>query len=248
MAVRNRGMHGYPKEKPFAVTLRPERLREPLGFKGRKRIFVCSMGDLFHQEVPFEFIAAVFGVMAGTPRHTCQILTKRPERMHLFFRAAERRLFSCGPLAWQVLERLSAWAHKLGVDVPTHHGGSWPLPNVWLGVSVEGQKHRDRIDTLCHIPAALRFVSFEPLLSDIGGIGEHLASNHVDWIITGGETGPGARPMDLDWARALRDQCREAGVPFFYKGAGTATMRKKDPEYMLLDGRAHHEMPKTEGT
>jgi len=144
--------------------------------------FVNSMSDLFHKEVPFNFIDKVFAVMAHCPQHTFQILTKRPERMAEYFSKN-------GP----------------------------PLPNVWLGTSVESADVLHRIDELRECPASVRFLSLEPLIGDLGTIN----LDGIHWVIVGGESGPGARPMHPNWARSLRDQCVAAGVPFFFKQWGS---------------------------
>ncbi len=202
-------------------------LTAPLRWKKPRMVFVPSMGDLFHEDVPVEFIDKVFAVMALCPQHTFQVLTKRPGRMAEYLNAepwnsiVERSWETGVPSAG---DRLSEYI--LDGDPP------WPLPNVWLGTSIENQATADeRTVELVECPAAVRFVSCEPLLGAIdllvktdaflssnGGM-EHPA-NGIDWVIVGGETGPGARPMDPDWARSIRDQCKAAGVPFFFKKMG----------------------------
>lgn len=196
------------------IKLVPQALQQPLSWKEPRRIFVNSMSDLFHENVPDEFISQVFEIMALCPQHTFQILTKRPERMLNYF--------MCMSLAGAP-ERLFAAA-----------AGRWPLPNVWLGVSVEDQKTADaRIPVLFKVPAAIRWVSIEPLLGSIdlerGGwsLLKPLKSppkrgieGSLDWVVVGGESGANARPMHPDWVRGLRDQCAAAGVPFFFKQWG----------------------------
>lgn len=203
------------------VQLHPDRLDQPLKWKRPRRIFVNSLSDLFHEDVPDEFIARVFQVAALTPEHTYQILTKRPERM----------------LKWATDESARALVIEAEGDadwkaVPWLH--SWPLPNIWLGVSIENQKTAgERIPLLLQTPAAVRFVSAEPLLGPVSfrwaqwePLSRDRVTNHLDglrrldWIIVGGESGPGARPMHPDWARSIRDQCQAAGVPFFFKQWG----------------------------
>lgn len=251
MSHRLAGRVGYPADNPFAVTLHPDRLEEPVHWHKPSRIFVCSMGDLFHDEVPDDFISAVFGVMAACPQHTFIVLTKRADRMERWFRhvgKAEPRLDPksedpTGPsleCAYQLL-RQEAEHHPAGMGGPFHckHGpnptASWPLPNVWVGVTAEDQRRADqRIPLLLDIPAAVRFVSCEPLLGGIGlsryvwtraevqtaaRVGISLKGG-LDWVIAGGETGPGARPAHPDWFRGLRDQCKAAAVPFFFKAWG----------------------------
>ncbi len=183
------------------VRCHPERLDQPLRWRRPRRVFVNSMSDLFHPDVPDEFIADVWARMTLSPQHTFQILTKRPERMRDLLSGAEvYRLFEC------------------------------PLPNVWLGVSVEDQATADqRIPLLLNTPAAVRFVSAEPLLGPVDlfptcaynapGDGE-LVWKGPDWVIAGGESGPKARPFNLHWARTIRDQCQAAGVPVFIKQLG----------------------------
>jgi len=193
------------------VRLHPDRLDWPLrkrSWRG-KRVFVCSLADLFHDDVPDEYIARVFAVMALTPEVTYQVLTKRPARM--------RALLASGTFAGMV------WRD---VDDP-----SWPLPNVWMGVTVEDQERADqRIPILLDTPAAVRWLSCEPLLGPVdldatgmgvtGTSGPESRPSAVDWVVAGGESGPNARPMHPSWARSLRDQCATAGVPFLFKQWG----------------------------
>ncbi|MEU4626900.1 phage Gp37/Gp68 family protein [Actinoplanes sp. NPDC023801] len=184
----------------FGLTLHPDSLTLPLTWRRPRRVFVNSMSDLFHARVPVPFIQQVFEVMAATPQHSYQVLTKRARRL--------RRL--AGTLQWP--------------------------SNVWMGVSVEGQQVVDRINDLREVPAAVRFLSCEPLLEplpalDLEGIG---------WVIAGGESGPNARPMEPSWAEDLRDQCVEAGVAFFFKQWGGRTPKSGGRE---LDGRTWDQMP-----
>jgi protein gp37 len=204
--LRAMGASGY--DNGFAVTLQPERLSEPLARRRSTVYFVNSMSDLFHEEIPSDYIERIFEVMRRTPRHRYQILTKRPERM----------LALCG-----------------GHEMP---------PNVWLGVSVENRKHGvPRIKLLRQVQAAIRFLSIEPLLEALGEID----LSNVDWAIVGGESGPGARPMHVDWARAVRDQCVAQAVPFFFKQWGAwgpdGKRRSKRANGRLLDGRTWDELP-----
>lgn len=203
----------------------------PLRWRKPKRIFVNSMGDLFHESIPDEWIDRVFAVMALAPQHTFQVLTKRAERMREYFAAPHP---APNVSMWQV--RVCAAIDAL---VPDRHDASraarhavtWntPLPNVWLGVSCERQQEADeRIPHLLQTPAAIRFVSAEPLLGpiDLTAIpwvddGSNVnALCGLDWVIVGGESGPRARPMHPSWARSLRDQCATAGVYFFFKQWG----------------------------
>jgi protein gp37 len=223
-----------------------DKLEDPLAWGKPCRVFVCSGADLFHHDVPFDLIAALFGVMAATPRHTYQILTKRPDRMAQFFAWIDDddgwpRLRAC----WQAL-RHEAMHHpdedggplhtKLAAD-PT---GPWPLPNVWIGASVEDQpRARRRIMLLAECPAAVHYLSCEPLLGEIDLTGI-AGVEEIDWVIAGAESGPGARPMNEDWVRSLRDQCCDAEVPFFYKQRIEGGRKVSLPE---LDGRVWAEFP-----
>ena len=185
----------------FRVTLQPDVLGEPLQWKRPKMIFVNSMSDLFHKQVPLEYIQQVFAVMRDAHWHTFQILTKRGER-------------------------LQADAGKL----------KWPT-NVWMGVSVESSEHLYRVEQLRAVPAAVRFLSIEPLLGPI----PELSLADVDWVIVGGESGPGARPIEVSWVRMIRDRCFEEDVPFFFKQWGGVW---KSRQGRLLDGRTWDEIPR----
>ena len=205
------------------VRLVPELLEQPLRWRRPRRIFVNSMSDLFHEDVPLEFVDLVFRVMAMAEHHTFQVLTKRPQRMLEYLRSQPpQRVFTT--TTEQVIY-------------------SVPSSNVWLGVSVEDQAAADeRIPLLLQTPAAMRWLSAEPLLGPVkfrwdwvsggkpldGGPQVNLlrpweepkAKPKLDWVVAGGESGPGARPMHPAWAKALRDQCRFADVPFFFKQWG----------------------------
>lgn len=213
------------------------------------KIFWCDMTDMFGEWVSNDWIAACFGVMAATPQHTHQVLTKRAKRMHDWFNWVEQRgedgaqMFPDDPAEWRIHQMLNVSARKHGAGMPSHHGGAWPLQNVHLGVSAESQETADeRIPHLLSTPAAVRWVSAEPLLSpiDFNAIqipGERdglrfsaLTHQHdarfgtsdslLAWIIVGGESGSRARGFDLQWARDIIRQCREAGVPVFCKQLG----------------------------
>ena len=185
------------------INLHPDRLAMPLSWRKPRLIFVNSMSDLFHEDVPLSFISDVFSVMEQAHWHTFQILTKRHDR-------------------------LAAVAKYL----------PWP-DNVWMGVSVENQYWADRrLPALSEIPAAVRFVSCEPLLKLLD-LRSHLLG--ISWVIAGGESGPKARPMQTDWVRRLRDDCHEAQVPFFFKQWGG---RNSKAGGRVLDGRTHDEMPR----
>ncbi len=236
-----------------------ERLLDPLRWKKPLRIFVNSMSDLFHPKVTDEMLDRIFAVMALCPQHTFQVLTKRPERMLEYLRSAayvNAQLKACDIASTWIEENgtegfvqhfrniglsLSRRSHAVRADF------DWPLPNVWLGVSVEDQKAADeRIPLLLQTPAAVRFVSAEPLLGPVEISScryPGLWSTSLDWVICGGESGPGARPMHPDWARSLRDQCVGAGVPFFFKQWGEWQLGSEyrggvDNKIVLNDGRA----------
>ena len=202
------------------VELIEKHLEDPLHWGDPKRIFVNSMSDLFHEELDDESISTVFAVMSQSPQHTFQILTKRPKRMLEWFSR------------WNVTDGVEesgmtrfGWCHA-------NTDGRWPLPNVWLGVSVEDQATADeRIPLLLQTPAAVRFVSYEPALGPVEftAVGEPpinalwkggFRDGRIDWVIAGGESGPGARPAHPQWFRDVRDQCQAAGVPFFFKQWG----------------------------
>jgi len=192
------------------VRLIEKHLEDPLRWKEPRRIFVNSMSDLFHEKLTDQTIDRIFAVMARCPQHTFQILTKRPERMRAYL-SLERQLAIADAWTAQVVGR-SPGPTDLRFTVD-----KWPLPNVWLGVSVENQAAaNERVPLLLETPAAVRFLSCEPLLGPVN-LGETLS---LDWVICGGESGPRARPMHPDWARGLRNQCVDAGVPFFFKQWG----------------------------
>lgn len=216
------------------VRLLPERLEEPLRWRKPRRVFVDSMSDLFHSNVPFEFIAATFGIMASTPRHTFQVLTKRPERAREFFRWIEtgdlrhpnRATMGCSLAIARVL-REAAPKHE-GFVRAARGDVAWPLANVWLGTSVENQVTADeRIPHLLGCPAAVRWISAEPLLGPVdlaytmfNGADSFGQMPGLDWVVVGGESGPGARACDVAWIRSIVAQCRVAGVPAFVKQLG----------------------------
>jgi protein gp37 len=196
-AERFRGVKGHPFEQGFDLRLVPEMLDAPLRWKRPRRIFVNSMSDLFHAGVPSEYIARAFNVMFSAKQHTFQVLTKRPERMRAWFR----------------------WFESTTDNV---NDSWWPLPNVWLGVSVERDDYVHRIDDLQACPAVVRFLSLEPLLGPLPDLDLH----GISWVIIGGESGPGARPLELDWIRDIREQCRRAGVACFVKQLGRVWARE----------------------
>lgn len=210
------------------VALAPERvLTAPLHWRAPRRIFVNSMGDLFHENVPDEWIDRVFAVMALCPQHAFQVLTKRAERMREYMQPHARRGTNTHHRIYMQLKSMRR-----------EFSFTCPLPNLWIGVSCERQQEADeRIPHLLDTPAAVRFVSAEPLLGPIDFSALDYAGNRLDalagtcephtihfdgldWVIVGGESGPRARPMHPDWARSIRDQCAAAGVPFFFKQWG----------------------------
>lgn len=196
----------------FGVAVHDDTLTIPLKWTTPRTVFVNSMSDLWHARVPREFVAQVFAVMAATPQHTYQCLTKRPERMarmlndQQFVRAVGIAMVRAGHDGWRYdAER---WA------VPAQ----WPLPSVWLGTSVENADVIGRVDHLRRTPAAIRFISAEPLLGPLDGID----LTDIHWLIAGGESGRGARRMDLNWVRPLIAACRESGTAPFVKQLGSA--------------------------
>lgn len=233
-AERWRGVPGHPYEQGFDLRLVPEKLAEPLRRRKPTTYFVNSMSDLFHEQVPFEYIAAVFGVMAACPQHTFQVLTKRPERMREWLAWIVEQLPSCHPRGPARGVLWHAWDRGVEAASPTRNEhATWPLPNVWLGVSVEDRKHGlPRIEHLRRAPFALRGLSIEPLLEDLGEL--DLAG--IDWVIVGGEGGYGARPMHPEWARSIRDQCVAAGVPFFFKQHGDWRPAENGDVFNTADG------------
>lgn len=184
----------------FGLTMHPQALDQPYRWTGHRTVFVNSMSDLFHAKVPLSFVRDVFDVIADTPQHTYQVLTKRSARLP------------------KVADKLD-----------------WPS-NLWMGVSVETSDFLYRVDHLREVPAAVRFLSCEPLLGSLAGID----LSGVGWVITGGESGPRARPLDPEWVREIRDACVEAQVPFFHKQWGGRTPKERG---RILDGVVWDEMP-----
>lgn len=207
-AERFRGVPGHPYEQGFDLRLVPEKLADPLRWRHPKMVFANSMSDLFHDEVPDDYIVAVVEVMRRANWHTFQVLTKRSERL---------RKLLCGRL------RFAA-----------------ELPHIWWGVSVENRKHGlPRVADLKAAPAGVRFLSIEPLIEDLGQID----LDGIAWVIVGGESGIGARPMKKAWVLAVRDQCHRSGVPFFFKQWGGV---RKSETGRDLDGRTYDGFPKRE--
>lgn len=203
-------------DRPFsAVQFHPERILQPLRRKKSTMYFVNSMSDLFHDAVDEDQLDQIFAVMALTPHHTYQVLTKRPGRMLEYFGDKDllnRWARSAVDLdVWEDIGVLSAW---------TAIASDYPPPNVWMGVSVENQKTaNERIPLLLETPAAVRFLSCEPLLEHVD-LNPHVGGNCFDWVIVGGESGHKARPFSVDWARSIVAQCRDANVPVFVKQLG----------------------------
>ena len=198
---------------PVEVFLDDALLLAPLRWRRPRRIFVCSMTDLFGAWVSDDMIDRVFAVMALCPQHTFQVLTKRPERARAYLDARHED-WSRDDAVWGEIHRL----HDAGAKLDPQREISLPLPNVWLGTSVENQAAAEaRIPHLLATPAAKRFLSCEPMLGPVNLIN---VAEKIDWVIVGGESGPNARPMHPGWARGLRDQCVEAGVSFFFKQWG----------------------------
>jgi protein gp37 len=201
MAERLRAMGQPNYRNGFALTLQPRILELPLRLKKPKRIFVNSMSDLFHENIPERYLARVFDVMRRAHWHQFQVLTKRAERL---------------------------------LELDPHL--DWP-DNVWMGVSVENADYQSRIDRLRRTRAKTKFLSLEPLLGPV----PNLDLGGMDWVIVGGESGPGARPMDPGWVLEIRDQCRTAAVPFFFKQWGGANKKKAG---RTLEGRTWDGMPR----
>jgi protein gp37 len=200
MALRLKAMGQPNYRNGFEVTCHRHALDLPLQWKKPQMVFVNSMSDLFHKDVPDEFIFDIFSIMRKTKQHQYQILTKRAER-----------LASLSPdLPWQ--------------------------QNIWMGVTVESADYKDRLDYLKYTGANIKFLSFEPLLGDIG----ELDLTEIDWVIVGGESGPGARPVEIDWVRDIKEQCALQDVPFFFKQWGGVNKKKTG---RLLDGKTWDQMP-----
>jgi protein gp37 len=242
------------------VSLVPERLADPLTWRKPRRIFVNSMSDLFHESLSNEQIAAVFGVMAACPQHMFQCLTKRAARMREWFAWVDPTGHALLDLVQQasmphrprkrIEDAALSALNGIVETIPAWRDDAWPLPNVWLGVSVENQAAADeRIPELLATPAAIRFLSCEPLLGEV--LLTHVrperceatsvldvADDHprIDWVIAGCESGPGARTCDVAWLHSLRDQCARAGVPFWLKQAREEIERVGSDVYQVAAG------------
>ena len=200
MAERLQAMGQANYVNGFELSTQPHMLQIPLSWKKPQTIFVNSMSDLFHEDVPLDYILQVFEVMNRAAWHRFQVLTKRAERLA-----------------------------ELGAELP------W-TPNIWMGVSVENEKYRGRIDDLRSTEACVKFLSLEPLLGPL----QNLDLSGIDWVIVGGESGPRARPIDSAWVTDLRDQCRRGKVPFFFKQWGGKNKKKAG---RMLEGRTWDQMP-----
>lgn len=220
-------------------------LDQPLRWKRPRMIFVCAHGDLFHESVPDEWIDRVFAVMALCPQHTFQVLTKRSGRMREYLTAWSGD-WSRTDAVWNEIHRLT----EAGEGDPGDREIVLPLPNVWLGVSVEDQQRADeRIPDLLATPAAVRWISAEPLLGPVNIIDAMWArdandlTSTIDWVVAGGESGKGARPMHPDWARSLRDQCAAAEAPFFFKQWGEWRPYSQDDDFTANDPTGEYGSP-----
>ena len=207
LSERFRGVEGHPFESGFDLTLRPKRLEQPMHWRRPQLIFVNSMSDLFHKDIPTEYIERVFDTMERADWHIYQVLTKRSSLMRRF--------------------------------VQGHYRGQAAPPHIWLGVSVENNAALTRLRHLQQTNASVRFVSFEPLLGPIGAVD----LGDIHWVIAGGESGPGARPVRAEWVRALRDQCQAQRIAFFFKQWGGRTPKAGGNR---LDGRQWLEYPEVE--
>ena len=200
-AERFRGVKNHPFEQGFDLRFVPEKLDDPLRWRKPQRVFVNSMSDLFHEDVPLDYIQRVFAVMNQASWHEYQVLTKRAERLE-----------------------------AIAPDLP------W-APHIWMGVSVENRDYLWRVEHLRRTRAMIKFLSVEPLLGPLG----MLDLSGIDWVIVGGESGPGARPLHAEWVTAIRDQCVQAGVAFFFKQWGGVQKKRHGRE---LEGRTWDEIPR----
>ncbi len=205
MAKRLKAMGQEKYKNGFYLTLHPEVLKEPFNWVKSRMVFVNSMSDLFHEDIPFEFIKSTFDVMNANQQHTFQILTKRTDILNKF---AEM-------LDW--------------------------TSNIWMGVTVENQENVYRIDSLKQTNAHFKFISIEPFIGEI----KDIDLNGIDWVIVGGESGPGARPMSKDWVLSIKEKCNSQKIPFFFKQWGGVNKKKNG---RLLEGQEWNEMPNIKKT
>ena len=226
-----------------AVRFNEQWLEQPLNWKKPRMIFVCAHGDLFHENVPNEWLHKIFAVMALCPQHTFQVLTKRPERMQKYLNTPCTQEYIGEEIVdtnWPKNNPLPEMTWDLPQDKARV---KLPLPNVWLGVSVENQKTAaDRIPLLLKTPAAIRWISAEPLLGKIDLNQNYLNGNHfgdlLDWVVAGGESQHGSRPSHPEWFRSLRDQCEAARIPFLFKqwGDWSEGRNRHDWQTLAIDG------------
>ena len=201
-AERWRDIPGHHFEQGFDIRKWPERLELPLTWKQPKKIFVNSMSDIFHKEIPFGFVKSIFNTMNRAHWHKFQVLTKRADRLEQF-------------------NKMITWT-----------------PNIWMGVSVESKNFEHRIDNLRRTNAVVKFLSLEPLIGPL----PNLKLKGINWVIVGGESGPGARPIEKEWVVDIRKQCKSAKVPFFFKQWGGVQKKRAGRK---LDGRTWDQMPAT---
>lgn len=209
MAKRLRAM-GHPKYKNgFEVTIHLEDFMKPFEWKKPRKVFVCSMGDIFHHKIHNKYLRVITSIIKANPHHIFQILTKRPQRLH-------KSRFLKDPIVWP--------------------------SNTWIGITAVASSYVSDLRYLKNINNNIRYVSFEPLLEHIDkyDLTYYINKTYVDWVIVGGESGPGARPMHPDWVRDIRDQCISQSIPFFFKQWGGVNKKKTG---RLLDGRTWDEMP-----
>ena len=204
MALRLKGMGIKKYDNGFELAIHPAVLIEPYKWSSSKVVFVNSMSDLFHEDLPFEFLEKVFTVMNENPKHTFQVLTKR-------------------------VKLLLEYSSKL----------HW-TNNIWMGVTVESSEYMDRINLLRQVPASIKFLSLEPLLSSL----PNLNLDKIDWVIVGGESGINSRPVKKEWVNSILTQCQVQNVPFFFKQWGGMNKKKNG---RMLDGEFYNEMPKKYG-
>ncbi len=230
--------HGFADASGWSgkIDLREDRLALPLGWEAGRRIFVNSLSDLFHESLDNAVIDRVFAVMALAPQHIYLVLTKRPKTVQPYI--------ADPATPGRIAKAMDAFA-----PATAHEAPAWPLPNVWLGVTAENQKEADRrIPFLLETPAALRFIAAEPLLEKLDlKVGTWLkppgAGPRLDWVVSGGETGAEGSACHPDWARALRDQCAQAGTPFFWNQWGQHIPEGAAEARRLLDGAQHEAYP-----
>ncbi|MCP5047390.1 MAG: phage Gp37/Gp68 family protein [bacterium] len=200
MSKRLQAMGAVRYKNAFELTLHPHVLKEPYSWRKSRTVFVNSMSDLFHKDIPLEFIQEIFKVMNDNPRHTFQVLTKRAHLLQQYNKE----------LTWS--------------------------DNIWMGVTVENSKNLDRIDLLRETDAVVKFLSIEPLIGPI----DRINLNQIDWVVVGGESGPGARPMKEEWVSSIKDQCLKENVPFFFKQWGGINKKKTG---RLFEGKTWDQMP-----